>query len=131
VIAYSDEATLLRLQDSTNGVFVPLNRQLQKVPVFLRKKAVLPASVLHDEILADIYGGAIAVSLDQDEANGRTVLRPHQSQFKMQLEVKGQFPQQFQDQLIPGVVRLKASPKSYAARIGQRIASVLIRELGL
>lgn len=131
IVAYSDEGSLMRLREASKGVFIPQNRQLPKIAVSLDKKAVVSVSALHDEILADIYGGPIAVSPTQDTATGRTILKPHQSQFKMQMKVSEPIPNEFHDQIIQGFVRLEAEPKSYASRIGNRIASVLIREFGL
>lgn len=122
---------MLRLLEASKGVFIPQNRQLPKINVLLDKKAVVSVSALHDEILADIYGGLIAVSPTQDKASGRAILKPHQSQFKMQVQMTEPLPNEFQNQIIHGVVRLEAEPKSYASRIGNRIASVLIREFGL
>ncbi len=112
IVAYSDEGSLMRLQEASKGVFVPQNRQLPKINVLLDKKAVVSVSALHDEILADIYGGLIAVSPTQDKASGRTILKPHQSQFKLQIQKTEPLPNEFKIRSFTASCALRLNPKA-------------------
>lgn len=131
IIAYGNEDALMRVRKNAKGVFIPDNLQLPIIDVQLQPIAVVSAPVLHDEILADINGGPIPVSSNQDATLQKSVLKPHQSYFKMELQVTEPLTEMFSQQIIAGSVQLEAESKSIAARIGNRIASVLIREAGL
>jgi hypothetical protein len=103
------------------GEFVPEDILHQKVAVQVQTIGSINLTELGRPYLASIYGGAIAV-----RKTATAKLTPSHSAFTVKLTTDTPAPIQLQR----GTAIIKATPRSFAERIFENTAVLLIRESG-
>ena len=120
-----DGADHQRINEHDVGKFVPDNIQLASVPVKINWKADIAETILDNEILADVYGGKVAVTLNDDNK-----MVPAGTWFRISFVPRDTEKPYELSSVTRGVVVLSGTPESFLARISRRVLSVLIRESG-
>jgi putative peptide zinc metalloprotease protein len=115
-----DESDLSRLTVGAAANFISDAGVSAHVPMVLTSIAPANQTRLSEPALADIYGGAVAVTEERGE------LTPRQSQFEVVLVAPGQTPLS----VTRGVVHLEAKATSPFVEAWRHVARVLVREQG-
>lgn len=123
VIAYSDEASLSRLQLTAKGWFYPDGGDISTVPVELISIDQIGSHQLTLNELSSRYGGEIAVREDEQHR-----LIPEQGVYRLVLQVKN-LPSTL-PMTLRGRVSLETPSESLAGRVFHSLLAILIRESG-
>jgi putative peptide zinc metalloprotease protein len=119
--AIADKDALMAIAVGQTGEFVPEDILHQKVAVQVEAIGSINLTELGRPYLASIYGGAIAV-----RKTAAAKLTPSHSAFTVKLTTDTPAPVQLQR----GTAIIKAKPRSFAERIFENTAVLLIRESG-
>lgn len=119
--AVADKDAILALAIGQTGQFVPEDIFKKPVDVKVEKIDSINLPELSRPYLASIYGGAIAV-----RKTATAKLTPSNSAFTVKLNTTASAPYQVQR----GTAIIKATPRSFAERLFENAAVILIRESG-
>jgi len=120
---YISETDLSRIDERSYGRFVPDDLTRRTFPVHVTAIAKTGANQIEISELASNYDGPIAVSQD-----GRRQLRPTLAQYEIEMQPVGDVASpEFR---LRGVVELRGSGESIAAKVWRRTVQVLVREGG-
>jgi putative peptide zinc metalloprotease protein len=120
---YVSEANLPRVSEQTSGRFVPDDLTRGTFPLRVTSIARTGASQIEISELSSNHEGPIAVMQD-----GRRQFRPSAAQYEIQMEPVGNVPPpEFR---VRGLVELRGSGESMAAKLWRRTVQVLVRESG-
>jgi len=119
--AIADKDAILALALGQTGRFVPENIQANTVPISIEKIGSINLAELSRPYLASVYGGAIAV-----RKTATAKLTPNSSAFTVKMTTTDTAPYQVQR----GTAMIKATPRSFAERLFENAAALLIRESG-
>ena len=119
---YVSEADLSRIDEQSHGRFVPDDLTRRTFPVHVTAIAKTGASQIEISELSSNYDGPIAVTQDN-----RRQLRSSLAQYEVEMEPADVTPPEFR---LRGVVELRGSGESVAAKVWRRAVQVLVREGG-
>lgn len=121
VEAIADKDALMAIAEGQTGQFVPENILQKPIAVKVAAIGSVNLTELSRPYLASTYGGAIAV---RKAATAK--LAPSQSAFTVKLAAEAASPAQIQR----GTAIINATPRSFAERLFEHAAVLLIRESG-
>lgn len=121
--ALAPETELPRLTVGQPARFIPDDPSRPAVTAWLREIRDVDEGFFAIPYLASVFGGDIPVRKDDQ---GR--LQPDISVYRVRLDVAGDLPPPAQ--AVRGVVHVEGNPRSFAGRLRDLVASVLIRESG-
>ncbi len=116
---------LSRIDVNNKGRFIPDGFFQDALPVRITKLSTIAEARLEEEILGEHEGGLVAAMPDADGT-----LKPVDTWFRVEMMPDNLQQHYTTDFVMRGMVAVEGTPKSYASRIFQQIASVLIRESG-
>ena len=119
--AIADKDALMAIAVGQTGEFVPEDILQKPLQVQVENIGSVNLTELNRPYLASIYGGAIAV-----RKTAAAKLTPSQSAFTVKLTTDTPAPVQVQR----GTAMIKATPRSFAERLFEHAAVLLIRESG-
>jgi putative peptide zinc metalloprotease protein len=125
------ESDIDRIAGDAKGVLLPDNLELDAFEVTVQERHRISLESLEDEMLADVYGGRVAVHPEKDLADETTYLKPRKTWFPVVMTATNPEKTANFQFIQTGVVILQGKRQSYAERVGNQIASVLLREFGL
>lgn len=123
IIGIVDGNYLDRIAINQTAIFYPDEAELDEVEAGVVEIVETNVSNLESPYFASIYGGEVAVREDQKQK-----LVPEESSYRVRL-----LPLEFvpiKDKVVRGEVYIYGKPSSFAGRVYNLIASVLIRESG-
>ena len=123
ITGFISEDDIGRIQEGTDGQFVPDAPLQAATDVSVREIAVSGVHDLGILSLASVYGGPISTKRD-----GQDRLVPTQAHYRLSLEANGQLGAGLTT--VRGVVHLDGKPESLLARVWRRTLTVLVRESG-
>jgi len=116
---------IARMKQGQTGYYIPDGFFREKIPVKVSAIAAIAESTLTETVLADMEGGTVPVSRDEDGN-----IKPHGTWFRVEFEVATGHNDFRLHNKSRGVTVIEAERQSFASRIFRQIASVLIRESG-
>jgi putative peptide zinc metalloprotease protein len=113
------EDDIWRIEVGAKGRFVPDDAALESLNVWLEDINVAGERRLHNDYLASIYGGPIAVERDEN-GDLKPVTGIHAVRFAARAPAG--------PKVLRGVVRLEGKPESLAASVWRQVMRVIVRE---
>lgn len=123
VEAWVNENELSRLQQSISGKFNPDDPSREPFNVRVTSIDTTSTRDLQEPYLASVYGGPIAVRVDQNDR-----LIPDNPVYRIRLEPEGN--RDAPEQLLRGTVSIEGSRESIIGNLWRSFISVIIRESG-
>lgn len=120
VEVYLDEETLGRLKTDVSGYFIPNIIEFPSVPLQVDHIKTIGLPELDEPLLTSIYGGPIAVKMQQNAAVPETAL------FRLRLTALS--PPGWPPLRLQGQVHLQATPQSLLESLTRSALMVLVRE---
>jgi putative peptide zinc metalloprotease protein len=127
VSGYFREEDMGLFDVGARGRFYPRSSLTSPVDVIVTAINRTNVTNLEDQSLASVYGGPIAV----EEAKDFDYLKPHESIYRVTMEVKSSSREEVGRFALNGYVRLQAARKSYFRRMFDSSAALVVRELNL
>lgn len=125
IVGIVDGNNLDRIAVNQSAVFYPDEAELDEIEAGVVEIVETNIAHLESPYFASLYGGEIAVREDQKQK-----LVPEESSYRVRLLPVGVVPVPLQDKVIRGDVYIYGKPSSFANRVYNLVASVLIRESG-
>ncbi len=122
---YAKAEDMDRLKTGQGGYFIADGFFKKSIPVTLTEIAEISEVELTDSLLTELEGGLIPAVKDNDG----TIL-PRSTWFKVSLKISNQNNDLTMKSITRGVAVIEAEPRSFAYRVFNQIAFVLIRESG-
>ncbi len=122
---YVKASNIMRLKIGQHGYFIPDGFLKKSIPIEIKAISNISEVQLADGLLSQQEGGLIAATKD---SNGSVI--PHGTWFKIDLLIDKKHSVQPIKAITRGLAVINAEPQSFASRVFNQIAFVLIRESG-